>query len=148
MNTSLPSALLVLLVEDDPQFAYLMRRYADSSGCQLVHVDSIDQTIPLAHKELPNLILLDLALNGTDGWQVLKELEADPITSKIPVFVLSASEVAAHGWEEYADDCLIMPIMYEDFVSALAKAIARLPSDAVGQQDSRTIGPVAPGGDF
>ena len=120
----------VMLVEDDPQFVYLIQRYASSSGCQLVHVDSISQAVSQAQKELHDLVLLDLALNGTDGWQVLWSLKTDPATSKIPVFICSASEVATRGWEEYAEGCLLKPVMYEDFVAALAATNSPLSSDA------------------
>jgi len=58
------------------------------------------------------LILLDIP-RLEDSWQVLQALKADPITRKIPVFVCSASEVATRGWEEYADGCLLKPVMYE-----------------------------------
>jgi CheY-like chemotaxis protein len=126
---SLPPASKVMLVEDDPQFVYLIQRYARSSGCQLIHVDSISQAVSQAHSELPDLVLLDLALNGTDGWQVLQALKSDPVTSTIPVVVCSASEVAARGWEEYADGCLLKPVMYEDFMAALAATISHLPPD-------------------
>jgi DNA-binding response OmpR family regulator len=130
---SLPAAPKVMLVEDDPQFVYLIQRYARSSGCQLIHVDSISQVVSLAQKELPDLILLDLALNGTDGWQVLQALKANSITCKMSVFICSASEVAMRGWEEYAEGCLLKPVMYEDFMAALAATISRLPSDATAQ---------------
>ncbi len=140
---SLPSVPKVMLVEDDPQFVYLIQRYARSSGCQVIQVDSISQTLLLAQKELPNLILLDLARNGTDdwpsqSWQVLQALKADPVTCNIRVFVCSASEVATQGWEEYADGCLLKPVMYEDFMTALATTISDPPSDTSRQQGSRT----------
>jgi CheY-like chemotaxis protein len=130
---SLPFALKVMLVEDDPQFVYLIQRYARSSGCQLIHVDSISQAVSQAHNELPDLVLLDLALNGTDGWQILQALKADPGTSTIPVFICSASEVATRGWEDYADGCLLKPVMYEDFMAALAATVSHLPPDATVQ---------------
>lgn len=140
---SLPTVLKVMLVEDDPQFVYLIQRYARSSGCQVIHVDSIGQTVLQAQKELPNLILLDLALGGTvdrqgQSWQVLQALKTDPVTCKIHVFVCSASEVMTRGWEEYADGCLLKPVMYEDFMAALATTISDLPSDTSRQQGSRT----------
>jgi len=116
-----PDSPKVMLVEDDPQFVYLIQRYARSSGCQLIHPDSISHAVSLAQKELPDLILLDLALNGTDGWQVLQALKADPVTCKMPVFICSASEVATRGWEDRADGCLLKPVMYEDFLAALTQ---------------------------
>jgi len=119
-----------MLVEDDPQFVYLIQRYARSSGCQLIHVDSISQVVSRAQKELPNVVLLDLAPNGTDdwrsqSWQVLQALKADTVTSTIPVFICSASEVATRGWEDRADGCLLKPVMYEDFEAVLNQVRTR-----------------------
>ena len=132
------SDLKVMLVEDDPQFVYLIQRYARSSGCRLIHVDSISQAVSQAHNELPDLVLLDLALNGTDGWQILQALKADSVTSTIPVFICSASEVATRGWEDYADGCLLKPVMYEDFMAALAATISHLPPDATAPHEPGT----------
>ncbi len=121
----------ILLVEDDPQFAYLIQRYAQSSGCEFIWVGSTSEAVSQIQQALPDLILLDLALNGTDGWQVLRALKANLVTGRIPVFVCSSSEVAAQGWEEYAEGCLLKPIMYEDFVAALAAASHHPPHDAM-----------------
>jgi len=122
----------VMLVEEDPQFVYLIQRYACSSGCQIIHVGSISQAVSLAQEELPDLILLDLASNETDGWQVLQALKADPVTCKMPTFICSASEVATRGWEDQADGCLLKPVMYEDFVATLAQVRPQLPADVAG----------------
>lgn len=122
---------LVLLVEDDPQFAYLIQRYAQSSGCEFIWVNSTSEAASQIQQALPDLILLDLALSGTDDWQALQALKANPVTCKIPVFVCSSSEVAAQGWEEYAEGCLLKPIMYEDFVAALAATSHHPPRDAM-----------------
>lgn len=121
----------VMLIEDDPQFVYLIQRYARSSGCQVIHVDPVSQTVPLAQEELPDLILLDISLSGADGWQVLHALKADPISRKVPVYVCSASETTIHECEEQADGCLLKPVMYEDFLAALAKVKSSLPEDSV-----------------
>jgi CheY-like chemotaxis protein len=129
----MPAPLKLMLVEDDPQFVYLMQRYARSSGCQIIHVDSLSQTVSRAQKELPDLILLDLGLDGTDGWQVLQALKTNPITRKITLFVCSASEVATRGWEEFADGCLLKPVMYEDLLAALAAAIPHPQSDTAAR---------------
>jgi len=145
---ALPSAPKVMLVEDDPQFVYLMQRYARSSGCQLVHVDSVGEAVSLVHSELPDMILLDLALNGADGWQALQSLKADPVASKIPVFICSASDVATRGWEDQADGCLLKPVMYEDFLAALAATSHHRASAATVPHVPRVPGAAAPGGEL
>ncbi len=143
---STPPILKILLVENDPQFVYLIQRYAQRSGCQLTQVGSIKEIEALAAKEIPDLILLDLALNGPDdsleqSCKLLQSFKADPVTAKIRVFICSASEVAMRGWEEYADGCLLKPVMYEDFVTTLASVTPHAPSDATGQSTETHAAP-------
>jgi twitching motility two-component system response regulator PilH len=133
---AVPGIPKIMLVEDDPQFVYLIQRYARASGCLLIHSDATDQAISMAQKELPDLILLDLVLNGADDWrsqsrQVLQAFKADPVTRKMPVIICSATETATRGWEETAEGCLLKPVMYEDFQAALTAALARPPAPAV-----------------
>jgi CheY-like chemotaxis protein len=114
----------IMLVEDNPQFLYLMQRYAQSAGCRLMHVADCAHLLAAAAAEQPDLILLDLGVAGVDGESrgVLAGLKQDPATHRIPVYLCSASELAARGLEEYADGLLLKPVMYDDFEAALASA--------------------------
>lgn len=142
----MPSIPAVMLVEGDPEFIYLMQRYALSSGCQIVRVDSVNQAVRRAQTDRPVLILMDPARNATECGQALQDLKADPLTSRIPVLICSANEVAMDGWKEDADGFLLMPVMYDDFLAVLA-TIAHVSSEAAAEHDSGKRGTVAPGGD-
>ncbi len=120
----------VLLVERDPQFIYLIQRYANTSGCQLIIADSVSAALEMAGQEHPDLILLDVSVQGTDCWPSVQALKTDPATRAIRVYICSSSEVSTRGWEEYADGCLLKPVMYEDFASAVTAAISRSCPDA------------------
>jgi len=45
----------------------------------------------------PDLVILDLALPGMDGYEVLRTMKADPTTERIPVLVVSAKRFDAPG---------------------------------------------------
>ncbi len=45
----------------------------------------------------PDLVILDLALHGMDGYEVLRTMKADPTTDRIPVLVVSAKPFEAPG---------------------------------------------------
>jgi CheY-like chemotaxis protein len=45
----------------------------------------------------PDLVILDLALPGMDGYEVLRTMKADPTTDSIPVLVVSAARFGAPG---------------------------------------------------
>jgi len=117
----------VMLIEDDPQFVYLMQRYATSSGCRLVHVEPRAAIIPLAQQEHPDLIMLDLQMPGRDSEDVMRTLRAHPTTRIIPIIICSALDIAAYAWEDEADGRLIKPVMYNDFLAALAEVGVSVP---------------------
>ena len=64
-------------------------------------------------------IVLDIALPGMNGWEVLRALRSNMSTSDIPVVMCSALEEAEHGREAGADGYLQKPVLYQDFRSAL-----------------------------
>ncbi len=114
-------SMQVLLIEDDPQFVYLIERYASSSGCSLVRLATGDREKLLALQEPPDLILFDIGMDSSRGWQFLQECKSNIVTSSAPVYICSANEQAMLGWEESVDGCLLKPVMFEDFVHVLTK---------------------------
>ena len=71
-------------------------------------------------KDLPDLILLDIWLSGEDGREICKYLKSNPVTSKIPVILISASnEVENSARSAGADDFICKPFE----VDALLKKV-------------------------
>lgn len=102
MNASPPPHFNVLLVEDDPGDAGLVRAaFADGRfSCHLDHVvDGVEALRRLraalngeAGATLPDLVLLDLNMPKKTGHEVLAELKADSILKDLPVVVLTTSD--------------------------------------------------------
>ncbi len=113
----------ILLVDDDFQFLYLVQRYADASGCTLIHAYGANQAKSFALQEIPDIILIDVGPVPLEKQKILHTLKTDPDTCQIPVYICSASETAIVGWEDEADGFLIKPVMYEDFKKILASVI-------------------------
>lgn len=83
---------MVLIVEDDDAVARVLERLARRAGF-LTAVDSSGKTAHVLARNLkPCCVLLDLALPGVDGRDILAELKADPQTQHIPVVVSSSNE--------------------------------------------------------
>jgi CheY-like chemotaxis protein len=118
---------LVLLVEDDTHSMYLMERYTRNTGCRSIGAASGEKALAVARQERPAVIFLDLMLPGMGGWQVLRELKADPLTRHIPIIICSALNEADHALELGAS-CLHKPIYYQDFVTALKNAGVKPPT--------------------
>jgi CheY-like chemotaxis protein len=81
----------VLYIEDDPVNFTLVERILEfRPALTLMHARSGGSGVELAAAHGPKLILLDLNLPDMHGSEVLRQLQSDPATAKIPVVVLSA----------------------------------------------------------
>ncbi len=87
---------LVIIVEDDKNFAGILQEYARSHGFKPVMVNNGAHAVETIEKELPDAVILDIKLPGKDGWQILKELKLSEKTANIPVHLMSAGDVEAN----------------------------------------------------
>ncbi|MGE5689975.1 MAG: response regulator, partial [Pseudomonadota bacterium] len=87
-----PGDRVVLIVEDDPDFARIVLDTARERGFKGVVALRGDTALGLAHEFKPDAIVLDLALPIVDGHEVLEQLKRHPDTRHIPVHVVSGGD--------------------------------------------------------
>ncbi len=82
----------ILVVDDEARNRLLLTRLLDNEG--YVHEEANDgsQAISKARVYTPDLILLDVMMPGMDGFEVAKQLKADPITEGIPIIMVTVLE--------------------------------------------------------
>jgi DNA-binding response OmpR family regulator len=78
----------ILIIEDDPSIGEIYQTYL-ALNFEITWISDPQQAMAAALATPPGLILLDLMMPNLDGLQVLAQLKADPITSGIPVVMLS-----------------------------------------------------------
>ncbi len=79
----------VLIVEDDPTFATILLDAAHEAGVKGVVSTAGAGTLSMARKLQPSAITLDLGLADIDGFVLLDLLKHDPVTSHVPIHVIS-----------------------------------------------------------
>lgn len=79
----------ILIVEDDPFFAGLLADFVRARGYAPLVAPDGEQGLQLARHEAPHAVLLDVMMARMDGWEVMRELRADPRTSHLPVHFIS-----------------------------------------------------------
>ena len=80
----------ILLVDDNPTNLQLLFETLDGRGYKLLIAKDGNAALSIARKAGPNLILLDIMMPEIDGYEVCRQLKADPATAEIPVIFLSA----------------------------------------------------------
>ncbi|MBX6770358.1 MAG: response regulator [Chloroflexi bacterium] len=79
----------VLVVDDNPDFIRLFRRYVRSFPYRVIEANLESEALRLAREARPDLITLDVMMPTQDGWEILQRLKSDPETRGIPVVVCS-----------------------------------------------------------
>lgn len=115
---------LILIVEDDPNFARVVAGEARSKGFKVLAAPTGEEGMELAVQHKPSAIILDINLPGIDGWAVLDELKQNPSTRHIPVHMMSAYEETIDAFRKGAIGYLTKPAQPE----ALEKAFDKLGS--------------------
>jgi signal transduction histidine kinase/DNA-binding response OmpR family regulator/CHASE3 domain sensor protein len=114
--------LLVLVVEDDPRAANLMRLQLESNGYQVEFATSAEEGLERATALQPTAVVLDVVLPGMDGWDMLARLKERPDTGHIPVVIVSITDEPQRGFALGAAQVLVKPVTQHDLLSALAAA--------------------------
>lgn len=81
---------LMLIIEDDINFATIIRDYARHKGYQVIIALEGDEGLYYAKKYKPNAIILDIQLPVMDGWTILKHIRNDEQLKNTPVHIISA----------------------------------------------------------
>ncbi len=90
----------VLVIEDNPDEAQIVQRILEKlSGFSIRMVAEANAGLERAENDQPHLILLDLQLPGSAGFDLLTTLRANPKTKNIPVIVLSAADMSPEQME-------------------------------------------------
>lgn len=119
----------VFIVEDDKEIQELESYALKSSGFDAACFSDSIGFFKAVQEELPELVLLDIMLPGTDGLEILRRLRADRRTAKVPVIIVSAktSEMdTVRGLDMGADDYLTKPFGVMELVSRVKARIRRM----------------------
>ena len=112
---------LVLIVDDQPDNLYMYAHYLENEGrLRVITAMNGREAVMKAKRMHPKVILLDVAMPQMDGYQVARELAADPSTKAIPIVLVSA-----HATEEQAAE--VLGAGYSSFVGEIAHGYVSKP---------------------
>ena len=103
----------ILIVDDSPTDRQFLMEALSKMGYQCVLAASGDEGVQKAKSEIPDLILMDVVMPGTSGFQAMRTITRDVATQHIPVFICSSKSQESDriwGMRQGARDYLIKPI--------------------------------------
>ena len=124
----MPNPSTVLIVDDKPSARELLRAILLEQGYTLAFATSGQEALTSAAELSPDVILLDVMMPGLDGFEVCRQLRADPVLAQVPVILITAlddEDSVLQGLEAGADDFISKPFNQAE-LRARVRTITRL----------------------
>jgi DNA-binding response OmpR family regulator len=131
--------LRILVVEDDPDIAELLRHYLERAQYQVDVLGHGGEALPRVRATRPDLVILDRMLPGMDGLEICRHLRAHDSTADLPVIMVTARAEETDrivGLELGADDYITKPFSAKEVVARV---------NALLRRSTRAAGPVSKG---
>jgi len=118
----------VLIVEDDPLDMRLFSAMLAAEGYRVLRAIDGPRGVDLAHREPPDLIIMDINLPGMSGIEATRMLKEDPETAGIPIIITTAfgmcgddPEISTSG----SDGFVAKPIAFSNFLEMVEMVLER-----------------------
>src|SRR5690606_35327067 len=114
---------LILVLDDDTDDIQLARDYLNNERFHVLGMTNPERAIELAAQLLPAAVIVDVLMPQRSGWEVLRDLKANPQTAHIPVLVWSVADAQGLDTDFGADAYLIKPVKREALLRAITKLV-------------------------
>lgn len=124
----------VLVVEDDPDIRELLKFTLERAGLKVVEAESGEDALTVLDGPQPSVAIIDWMLPGINGVELTQRLREDPLTSAMPLIMLTARGEEADKLKSFdsgIDDYLTKPFSPKELVARVKALIRRsgLPED-------------------
>jgi CheY-like chemotaxis protein len=130
----------ILLVEDNEINREVLTRRLLRHGFSVCCAHDGAAGIAMAANEMPDLILMDIALGEMDGWEATLLIKSNPVTSGIPIIALTAHALASDRDKSVQVGCSDFDTKPVDMQRLLGKIRASLPTTESNRAVSRNLG--------
>ena len=139
------SPLKVLIIEDEPDLALIIKYNLQKAGYEVATELTGGGGLVKSETFLPDLVLLDLMLPDTSGFEVCRALKSNDLTKHAPVVMLTArgEEVdRVRGFEVGAEDYVLKPFSIKELLLRLKVILKRHSQSGEVPQTFITFGPL------
>lgn len=118
----------ILIVDDDTQTTSLLESLVKINGHSPTSVNLSRHAVETASSINPDLILLDIMMEGVNGIELCKLIKANPALNSIPIIMVSALDDIGSKRDSFnagAMDFITKPVLPADFTQRIQDALHR-----------------------
>ena len=119
---------LILVVDDDEDIVRFVSFNLKLHGFDVMQARDGQEALEVIDRRRPDLAVIDLRMPRLDGLELTRRLRANPITSALPVIMLTAKGLTVdkvHGLTAGADDYLVKPFDTSELVARISSTLRR-----------------------
>ena len=131
----------ILVIEDDDIVSRTIERCLRRENYKVALASSGVEGLQVAHKRVPDLVILDVIMPGMDGYTVCREMRADPILENVPILFLTAKtkdEDKITGFNAGADDYLGKPFNLDELTLRVRAILRRTVGGNSGRENQKS----------
>jgi signal transduction histidine kinase len=140
VNRAGKSDIRILTVGDNEALRYSLVHSLRDAGYQVIEAKNGREALAIASGELPDLITLDVNLPDMDGFEVCRQLKANPATNHIPIVHVSSTfvdpESRVQGLAGGADAYLAEPINRAELVATVGALLRLKQAETAARQQA------------
>ena len=119
----------VLIVDDEVNLLMALEACLRADGYEVVAAKDAAEALARLAEGIPDIIVSDIRMPGTDGYALARHLRASPRTSLVPIVFLTAKDSLAErveGFKSGVDAYLTKPFEYAELLAVLAGILERV----------------------
>ncbi|MCF8721260.1 hybrid sensor histidine kinase/response regulator [Nitrospina gracilis] len=112
-----PDEFKILIVDDTPANVEVLQKTLEVEGYNISVALSGEKALTIASRFMPDLILLDIMMEGMDGYETCRRLKADPQTTDAPIIFISARndiQDVVEGFNQGGVDYIVKPFKSDE----------------------------------
>jgi twitching motility two-component system response regulator PilH len=118
---------VILIIDDSPTELHLFQGMLERGGFETIVADSGEEGIRTARTARPDCILMDVVMPGMNGFQATRQLTRDPLTSSIPVIMITTKDQETDkiwGMRQGAVEYLVKPVSEKELLGKIKSVMA------------------------
>ena len=117
---------MILVVDDSPTERFFLTDLLKRSGYDVLTAENGDDALAKIRLERPSLVVMDVVMPGSSGFQVTRALNRDPATQSIPVILCTSKSTETDriwGLRQGARDYVTKPVDAEVLLAKIAELV-------------------------